>query len=234
MYKTDDFQQLSVLHKAVLAAKFSGRAINDELSGDPVLAGVANDIYDELGKLGEKKQIGSNDYWQDWRRVKTSQGFRGQWRTAVIAARRDPVMQSASPEERLSLAKCWLSPFTCTDGELRAFLDDVDGKTGEHDLGKLFKEQSFTGASLLECSCELGASAHIVFMLKNMKVCDIFFSGIKRFELVSKGETGDGAIAVVDKASAVSGRTQRLELALSYGRNKKSLTVEADSIDYWI
>ena len=174
-----------------------------------------------------------SDYWEDWRRVNTSQGYRGQWRTAVIAARRDPVMQSASPEERLSIAKCYLSPFTCTDGELRAFLDEVDAKTGEHSLEKLFKEQNFSGSTMLDCALDT-SGAHIVLMLKNTKVCDIFFSGIVRFELSAKSPAAAGGIDSVDRISASSGKTQKLEASLICGRNKKSLVIEAESVDYWL
>lgn len=234
MYKTEDFKELSALHKAILAAKFSGRAINDELAGDPTLAGVSNEIYEILGKIAEKKKIGPADYWEDWRRVKTSQGFRGQWRTAVLAARRDFAFQNADTEEKMSMAKCYLSPFTCTEGELRAFLDDVEGKTGEHSLDKLAKEQNFAGASLLECSCELASGAHVVLMLKTSKVCDIFFSCVRRFELTAKNGIGVSAIDSVERLTLSSGRINRLEAALTDGRNKKTLVIEADSVDYWI
>ena len=234
MFGTNDFRELSALHKAILAAKFSGRAINDELAGDPTLAGVSNEIYDELGKIAEKKKMGPNDYWQDWRRITTSQGFRGQWRTAVIAARRDLAFRNADPEDRLSMAKCYLSPFTCTDGELRAFLDDVDGKTGEHDLGKLAGMQSFSGASLLECSCDLSGGAHIVLMPKSMKVCDIFFSGVQKFELSAKNGIGVSAIDTVERLTLSSGKNHRLEGAFTDGKNKKTLTIEAIDVDYWV
>ncbi len=234
MYKTEDFKELSALHKAVLAAKFSGRAINDELAGDPTLAGVSNEIYEILGKIAEKKKIGPAEYWEDWRRIKTSQGFRGQWRTAVIAARRDYAFMNAETEQRLSMAKCYLSPFTCTDGELRAFLDDVDGKTGEHSLDRLAKEQNFTGATLLECSCELAGGTHVVLMLKTTKVCDIFFGGVRKFELSAKNGMGTSPIDTVERLTLSSGKTNRLEAALSDGRNKKTLVIEADNVDYWI
>ncbi len=234
MYSTDDFKELSALHKAILAAKFSGRAINDELAGDPTLAGVSDKIYEELGKIAEKKKIGPAEYWEDWRRVKTSQGFRGQWRTAVIAARRDPVFRNSGTEDRMSMAKCYLSPFTCTEGELRAFLDDADGKTGEHNLEKLAKEQNFSGATLLECSCELAGGAHVVLMLKTSKVCDIFFSGLKKFEITSKNSMGAAAIDTVERLALSGGKTNRLEAALTDGRNKKTIVIEADSADYWI
>ncbi len=234
MFRSDDFKELSVLHKAITAAKFSGSAVNDELAGDPTLAGVSDRLYDALAKEAEKRKAGPDDYWQDWRRVNTSQGYRGQWRTAVIAARRDFMLQSATPEERISIAKCYLSPFTCTDGELRAFLDEVDGRTGNHSLDTLMKEHSFTGASLLGCTCELSGTARVALMEKGGKVCDIIFSGVKRFELSSARGMSPDTIDTVDKITASSGKTHRFEAVLSSGREKKSLVIEAAEVDYWL
>ncbi|MCR4781006.1 MAG: hypothetical protein K5876_07930 [Ruminiclostridium sp.] len=234
MFRTDDFNELSMLHKAVIAAKFSGAPADDELASDPTLAGVSDRIYDALAKEAEKRKSGPDEYWQDWRRINTSQGYRGQWRTAVIAARRDFMLQNAKPEERISIAKCYLSPFTCTEGELRAFLDEVDGKTGNHSLDELAKEHSFTGASLLGCSCELGGLAHIVLMEKGGRVCDIFFSGVRSFELSSAKGMSPDTIDIVDKMTMSSGKTHKLEAVLSAGREKKKLCVEATSVDYWL
>lgn len=234
MYRTDDFKELSMLHKAIIAAKFSGNAANDELASDPTLAGVADAVYDVLAKKAEKLKAGPDDFWQDWRRVNTSQGYRGQYRVAVITARRDFMLQNASPEDRISIAKCYLSPFTCTEGELRAFLDDVDGKTGNHSLDELMKEHSFAGASLLGCSCDLGGIAHIVLMERGGKVCDIFFSGVKSFSLsCGKGMSPD-TIDTVDKITASSGKTHKFEAVLSSGREKKKLSIESEALDYWI
>ena len=46
--KIDGKNEISVLHRALLAAKFSNLPENDELAGDPALAGVSNDIYEEM------------------------------------------------------------------------------------------------------------------------------------------------------------------------------------------
>lgn len=234
--KIDDRDELSVLHKALLAAKFSNLPENDELAGDPTLAGLSNRIYDEMGKYRDKDVINAAAY-DEIRRIKSAGGFRGQWRTAVMAARRDPMFMSADPEERLSMAKCYLSPFTCKEGELRAFVDDVDGRTGEHDLGKLFKQKNFDSAVLIGMSYSISAKqVHLVFMLVNRKVCDIYMSGVKRFEVsspdVQQSDVPD--MPVVKKISASSGKTHRIDAALSSEHGKMTVSAESLAVDYWI
>ena len=114
MFKTDDFNELSALHRAILAAKYSDIPENDEIAGNPVLAGLANEIYDEITKLRKHEEINS-DVFEELRRIMTRKGFRGQFRSAVMTARRDPVFMAAGDGDRLTMAKCYLSPFTCTE-----------------------------------------------------------------------------------------------------------------------
>ncbi len=232
MLKIDDPIELSELHRAILEAKFHPFPTDAAAAGSPVLAGVSNRIYDELSRKQDKRSADIAAF-QDLRRIKSQNGYRGQWRTAVMAARRDTVMRDAGYEDRIAFAKCYLSPFSCTDDELREFLDDVDGKTGEHDIGKLFTKNRFASAQMLDLAYSFGRKqAHLVFILKDMRVCDIYFSGVHRFETVSEGEPPE--IAVLKKFNASAGKTQKLEAVLEGGGSRLTLSVEADSADYWL
>lgn len=232
MLKIDDPIELSELHRAILEAKFHPFPTDANTAGSPVLAGVADRIYDELSSKQDKRSADIASF-KEMRRIKGANGFRGQWRTAVMAARRDVTMSSASQEERLSLAKCYLSPFDCTEGELRAFLDDVDGKTGQHDIEKLFRENSFASAQLIDAAYSFAKQqAHIVFMLKDLRVCDIYFSGVKKFAFDCGGELPD--LIMLKKSTVNSGKTQKLEASFSSDTGKITLFVEGDSTDCWI
>ncbi len=236
MIRIDDLQEISLLNKAINAAKFSGLPENDELACDPTLAGLANRVYDEMSKHQDKKVL-DEAALEELRRIKTSQGWRGQWRTAVMAARRDFLLKDASPEERLSIAKCYLSPFTCKEGELRAFLDDVDGKTGEHDLEKLFKENNFSGARLIGCEYSFQKKhAHLVFMLADRRVCDIYLSSVTSFsvEYPDNKDTRMPEMPVLKKHSVSAGKLNRIEAVLAGNSGKIKLSAEARDVDYWI
>ncbi|MBQ3842236.1 MAG: hypothetical protein II820_06075 [Ruminiclostridium sp.] len=236
MVRIDDLHEISLLNKAILAAKYSGLPENDELASDPTLAGLANRVYDEMSKHQDKKVL-DEAALEELRRIKTSQGWRGQWRTAVMAARRDIMLKNASQEDRISIAKCYLSPFSCKEGELRAFLDDVDGKTGEHDLEKLLKNNSFTGARLLGCEYSFEKKfAHLVFMLSDRRVCDLYFSGVRRFtEEYGKAENSDiPEMPLLKKYSYSTGKTSDLNAEFAAEHGKFTISVSALAVDYWL
>ena len=234
--KTEDFEEISLLNKAILAAKFSGLPENDELAGSPTLAGLSNRVYDEMSRHKDKKVL-DEAALEELRRIKISGSWRGQWRSAVMAARRDPVLMSAGPDERISLAKCYLSPFTCKEGELRAFLDEVDGKTGDHSLEKLFKDHNFTGARLLDAQYSLAKKqVHLVLMLTSRKVCDIYLSGVKRFEMNSPKADGSDMpeMPVLKRFGVSSSNGQRFEGTFEGNSGKMTVTVEALTADIWL
>ena len=236
MVRIDDLNEISVLNKAILAAKFSGQPENDELAADPTLAGLANRIYDDMSRRQDNKILDPAAL-EELRRIKTSQGYRGQWRTAVMAARRDFALSSASPEDRISMAKCYLSPFSCKEGELRAFLDDVDGKTGEHDLEKLFGGNSFYGAILLDADHELARNqAHLVFMLSDRKICDLYLSAVRRFDLHYPDNKNSAipGMPVLKKYNVSSAATQKFDGNFAGEHGKFTLSIEAMTADYWL
>lgn len=236
MVRIEDLGEISLLNKAINAAKFSGLPENDELACDPTLAGLANRVYDEMSKHQDKKVL-DEAALEELRRIKTSQGWRGQWRTAVMAARRDPLLRDATPEERISMAKCYLSPYSCKEGELRAFLDDVDGKTGEHDLEKLFRENSFTGARMIGCEYSFEKKfSHLVFMLADRRVCDIYLSAVTAFALdyPDIGNSDIPEMPLLKKHTVSSAKKHCIEAVLTGSSGKITLKIEAGSADYWI
>ena len=234
--KIDELDELSLLNKAILAAKFSDLPENDELAGSPTLAGLSNRVYDEMSSHSDKKIL-DKAALEELRRIKVSGSCRGQWRSAVMTARRDTVLRNASPEDRISLAKCYLSPFTCKEGELRAFLDEVDGKTGEHSLDKLFKTHEFKGSRLLDMGYSLAKKqAFLVFMLQSRKVCDIRLSGVVRFDVGCPGsdDSAEPDMPVLKKYSVSSSKNQRFEGSFEGISGKMSVAVEAASADIWL
>lgn len=238
--KTDDFNELSALHKAILAAKFATFPDPSyaEITASPVLAGLSNDIYDEMCRLQERMLSGSGKDWQDWRRVTTRQGYRGQWRIAVMTARRDRLFMSLNREDRIKSAKCYLSPFTCTEEELNEFLDEVDRKNGTQDVETLFKQNDLDGSMILDYSNsggELYGDARIVLGLKKGGNCDIFFGGVKAFSVSKEGTFGAAdAIPVLKKYKLSSGSLQKLDALFGNERGKVHIAVEAETVDYWV
>lgn len=231
MFKSDDFNELSALHRAILAAKYSDIPENDEIAGNPVLAGLANEIYDEMTKLRKHEEINS-DVFEELRRITTRKGFRGQFRAAVMTARRDPVFMSSDGPDRLAMAKCYLSPFTCTESELKAFIDAVDGKGEEQTLEKLFRKHTFSSAQLLNCNYSFANSQlRLVFLLPDRRICDLYLSGVSVF-------SADGAeneeFAVLKKYDVSSRGGEKLSAELVSGGRTMKINVQAKKAEYWI
>ena len=237
--KTDGVRDLELLNAAIQEAKFGFFLRSGNIAGDPELALLSNRIYDELSELNKKRKSGAD--LEELRRVKTSQGYRGAWRTAVLAARADKAFRSADEKERLTLAKCYLSPFTCTESELKEFLAaaDMTDDPKSRSLDALMKAHSFDSAMLLSDDYSMSAQrARIVFMLKSRRVCDIFFSRVRRFELArpdTPGGEGEPDMPVVKKLSAGSKEKRHsLEAELTLPEGKMTLRVEAGAVDWWL
>lgn len=241
MVKIDDFKELSALNKAIIAAKFATFPDPQyrEMTASPTLAGVSNEIYEEMCRMQEKILKGASKDWQDWRRVMTSQGLRGQWRIAVMTARKDAFFMSASREDKIKSAKCYLSPFTCTDEELDMFLDEVARKNGEQSIEKLFRENDFTAAPLYDYSYSCGnneGDARVVLGKKKGGSCDIFFSGVRTFRVSTEGEGNPSdSLLTLKKHTVSSGSLQKLDASFGNEENKKlHIVIEADTVDYWL
>lgn len=241
MIKIDDMSQLSALHKAILAAKFATFPNGQyrEITASPILAGISNDIYDEMCRTEEKKTKGMGAEWQSWRRVKDSRGFRGQWRIAVMTARRDNFFMSGSRDDKIKAAKCYLSPFTCTEEELGLFIDEVGRKPGEQSIEKLFAEHDFTGARLLGCSYSLdhesGGDARLVLMTKKGETCDIFFGGVRTYRVSFEGENDITAgIPELRKHTVSDGSLRKFDAQFANEKLKQHIVIEAETVDHFI
>ena len=238
--KIDDFNELSALHKAILAAKFAtfpDPACAD-MTSSPVLAGVSNDIYDEMCRLQEKKVKGAGEEWQKWRRVKDSRGFRRQWRIAVMFAHRDSFFSSSDHDTKISMAKTLLSPFTCTGAELDEFLAQAENGGGSG-LEKLVKEHDLTGSTLCGCSYQdwtEGGNAHLVLGLKKGGNCDIFFGGVRRYSVNMEGQSSIADSLPAMKKHTVSSLTgiQKFEADFVTGGNTRHIIIESETAEYWI
>ena len=238
--KIDDFNELSALHKAILAAKYATFPDPDcaDLTSSPVLAGVSNDIYDEMCRLQEKKVKGAGEEWQKWRRVKDSRGFRRQWRIAVMFARRDSFFCSSDHDTKISMAKTLLSPFTCTDAEIDEFIAQAENGGGSG-LEKLVKEHDITGAMLCGCSCQdwaEGGDAHLVLGLKKGGNCDIFFGGVRRYSVNMEGQSSIADSLPAMKKHTVSSLTgiQKFEADFVTGGSTRHIVIESETAEYWI
>ncbi|MBP3854866.1 MAG: hypothetical protein IK990_04515 [Ruminiclostridium sp.] len=240
MVKIDDFYKLSALHKAILAAKFA--TFPDPqyaaITEDPILAGISNEIYDEMCRLQEKQMKGAGKDWQDWRRVKTSRGYNGSWRIAVMAARNDRMFMEQSREDKIKIAKCCLSPFTCTETELNEFVDEVERKNGAQSIETLFKENDLDGAQLYDLSHNYlvtGGEARLVIGSKRIPACDVFFSGVQTFRVSKEGSAGiEDSIPALKKYTVSSGSLQKFDGSFANEKCKLRVVIEAEQVDYWL
>lgn len=232
MLKFDDINEVSALHKALVEAKFSPCPINGEIAGSPIIADISNRVYDELCCLQEKKRKGTGKDFQNWRRIKTDKGYRGFRRTAVISARKDLRLKGATQAEKRAVAKCYLSPFTCTESELDEFIDEVENGSAGKSIKELFKENDFKNAALIRSLCIDEASAQLTFWLSCGKVCDIFFTGLKRFEINSDSGSGDGW--TLTKFSVSSGKEESFEGTFTSVKSRKTVKITADKVEYWV
>ena len=240
MLKIDDFNELSALNKTILAAKFSTYPDPGcrEMTASPILAGLSNRVYDELGKHKANKVIGADAY-EELRRVKTSQGFRAQWRPAVMVALNDSFFVTASHEDRIRSAKAYLSPFTCTEEELELFLEEVEKRRdGRQSIDKLFKDNDLTGARFFDRSYNYlvsGGEARLVLGKKKGGNCDIFFSGVQTFRISSDGSVApEDSLLSLKKHMVSSGTLQKIDATFENEEKKKlHIVIEADTVNYW-
>ena len=231
MLKFDDINEVSALHKALVEAKFSHCPINGEIAGSPIIADISNRVYDELCEMQEKRKKGAGKDWQNWRRIKTEKGYRGFRRTAVMSARKDLRLKEAAQAEKRAIAKCYLSPFTCTESGIDEFLDEVENGSAGKSIKALFKENDFKNASLIRSFCIDEASAQLTLWLSCGKVCDIFFTGLKRFEINSDCSTESWTLS---KFSVSSGKEESFEGTFTSGKSRKTVRISAEKVDYWI
>lgn len=234
MFKTDNAAELSALHKSLLEAKFTLNPMNEEIPRSPIVADLSNRIYDELCREQEKKAKGSEAEWQEWRRIKSANGgYRGFWRTAVMSARGDLLFPNASPEDKRIIAKCLLSPFTCTEAEIDEFIAEADGTGVQKTLKMLAAEVALKGAELMKLEYLDSDVVHMALWLTNRKTCDIFFSGIRRFSVTAGGKSTP-VPAELGKFSVSSSNGESFSGTFSVGNAKKDIEISADRVDYWI
>ena len=228
MFTLSDEKELSVLHKAILEAKFIVTAQNEELSSSPILAGVSNKLYDELCNIREKKNKDEGALFRELRRIKSGNSYRGFFYDAVINARKDFIFLDSDTETKRSMAKCYLSPFLCYESEIDEFIAEVE-KTEARSLKEL-NTADFKKATLMKLIQIDEDTAEIKLWLESKKLCDIVFYEVSDLEIKSKGKR-KGMPLILDKITLKSDKEEVFEADFSAGGQKKSIKISAAMTD---
>ena len=109
---------------------------------------------------------------------------------------------------------------------------EVENGSAGKSIKELFKENDFKNAALIRSLCIDEASAQLTLWLSSGKVCDIFFTGLKRFEINSDSGSGDGW--TLSKFSVSSGKEESFEGTFTSGKSRKTLKITADKVEYWV
>lgn len=228
MFTLSDEKELSVLHKAVLEAKFSVTAQNEELASSPILAGISNKLYDELCNIREKKNKDEGALFRELRRIKNGDSYRGFYYDAVINARRDFIFLDSDEETKHSIAKCYLSPFNCYESELGEFVAEVE-KTEARSLKEL-NPSDLKKAALMKLIQIDEDTVEIKLWLTSKKLCDIVFYNVSGMEIRSKGKR-NGMPLILEKVTLKSDKEEVFEADFSAGAQKKSIKISAAMTD---
>ena len=228
MFSITDVNELSALHKAILEAKFSVTPQNEEIAASPVLAQVSNRLYDELCRMQEKKKSGVGLLWQEWRRIKNGDSYRGFFYDAVINARKDFIFLESDDDAKRTIAKCYLSPFTCLESEIDEFIEEVEknkaGSLSSLDCG------IFKNAVLMKTVVVDEDTVELKLWLSNKKLCDIVFYGVTRFEIKSEGKRNNMPLNLT-KINISSDKGESFEGEFTTGAQKKKISITADMVD---
>lgn len=228
MFTLSDEQELSALHKAILEAKFSVTAQNEEISSSPLLANVSNKLYDELCNIRRKKNKDEGELFRELRRIKNGDSYRGFFYDAVINARRDFLFLDSDKDTKRSMAKCYLSPFTCYESELDEFIEEVE-KTEARSLRAL-NPADLKKAVLMKLIQIDEDTVEIKLWLTSKKLCDIVFYDVSETEIRSKGKR-NGMPLILDKVTLKSDKQQVFEADFSAGSQKKTIKITSAMTD---
>ena len=228
MFTVSDEKELSVLHKAILEAKFSVTAQNEDIASSPILACVSNKLYDELCHIREKKNKEEGALFKELRRIKNGDSYRGFFYDSVINARRDFVFLESDENTKRTMAKCYLSPFTCYESELEEFIEEVE-KNEARSLKEL-NSADFKKATLMKLIQIDEDTVEIKLWLTNKKLCDIVFYDVSGMEIKSKGKR-NGLPLILDKITLKSDKEELFEADFSAGAQKKSIKISAAMTD---
>ena len=135
-----DYFELLALHKTILEAKFSTEPNDDSISGSPLVADICNRVVDEIILIEQKRDNDSKERWTEWLKITNhmpvdnseydnadmqSMNMLTFWEAAIANAKKDERFFLVSPEEKMQLARCYLSPFICSDDEIGFFVNSV-------------------------------------------------------------------------------------------------------------
>ena len=118
-----EYYELVALHKALHVARFSRDPMIPWLSGSPYLADIANRIVNTLANMEVER--GKPERAKNWQMRIDPNGE--VWRIAVNNAAVDSdIWNSQTHQQKVDLARIFLSPFTFTDEMIELFIDQVN------------------------------------------------------------------------------------------------------------
>lgn len=119
------YYELVALHKALHVARFSRDPMIPWLSGSPYLADIAKRIVNTLAIMEAER--GKPERAKDWQMTIDPNGEL--WRIAINNAAADSdSWNSQTHQQKIDLARIFLSPFTFTDEMIELFIEQANGK----------------------------------------------------------------------------------------------------------
>lgn len=120
-----DYYDLLNLHKALMEAKFHCNPENKDIAGSPIIANIMNELVNVLAQIDPNS---TTIDWQNWRRICDKKGS-CYWANAIVNAAKNPLWKTYTGEKKAEVAKCYISPFTASDGDIMDFVKEVDKMT---------------------------------------------------------------------------------------------------------
>lgn len=118
-----EYYDLLNLHKALLEAKFNSNPDNEYIAGSPIVAKISNEII-ELLRIYDLKKKGKED-WSEWRKISNQELYMNR---AIDKIVRFGEWENLDYEEKKEKIYNYLSPFCCSEDEIRYIMHEIDKK----------------------------------------------------------------------------------------------------------
>ena len=117
-------EELLALHQTLLEAKFHAEPDNSDVAGSPIVAGIANRVYDALVRLEEVRGNASkSEQWTKWRQVENKKWIVERVRDYAI---KNPHWEKWDNSVRIDYLRCAISPFEIGEDRLHSLLDEIN------------------------------------------------------------------------------------------------------------
>lgn len=126
--RIEGINELRVLHRMIMEAKFARDPVNKDISGSPLAAAVSDRVVDAI--VAAERDSGGEDaarQWEIWRQISPD---RREWSIALNRIEPGEPWRSWNCEKRTRFVEILLSPLKASPELINVFIKEVDSRVG--------------------------------------------------------------------------------------------------------